>query len=192
MSADALFNVTQALRVRLEDALSGPGSVFVGPLDDPDAKGASLVLFLYRIAPNASLRNSEHQVISDLPPNDVITYRNSLPLVLHYLLTVGTLPGAPEDPLLQLLGRAIRALNDVPELTGVKVGHDTVTVSLDPVSTEEMSRIWTLFPTANYRTSVAYVATPVWIDPEDLPTEAARVVEASLLGAPKIGEPADA
>ena len=38
-------------------------------------------------------------------------------------------------------------------------------VSLEPLSTEEMSRIWTLFPTANYRTSVAYIASPVWIDP---------------------------
>jgi hypothetical protein len=191
MSADAIFNVTQALRVRLEDALSGPGSVFVGPLDDPDAKGASLVLFLYRIAPNPSLRNSDHRVISDKPPNDVITYTNSLPLVLHYLVTVGTIPGSAEDPLLQLLGRAIRALNDVPELTGVKVGHDTVTVSLDLVSTEEMSRIWTLFPTANYRTSVAYIASPVWIDPEELPIEAARVVDATLFAGAKIGEPAD-
>jgi hypothetical protein len=191
MSADAIFNVTQALRARLEDALSGSGSVFVGPLDDPDAKGASLVLFLYRIAPNASLRNSDHRVISDTPPNDVITYKNSLPLVLHYLVTVGTLPGLAEDPLLQLLGRAIRALNDVPELTGVKVRHDTVTVSLDPVSTEEMSRIWTLFPTANYRTSVAYVASPVWIDPEEPPIGAARVVEDGLLAGAKIGEPAD-
>lgn len=192
MSADAIFNVTQALRARLEDALSGPGSVFVGPLDDPDAKGASLVLFLYRIAPNASLRNSDHQVVSDVPPNDIITYHNSLPLVLHYLITVGTLPGSAEDPLLQLLGRAIRALNDDPELTGIKVGHDTVTVSLEPVTTEEMSRIWTLFPTANYRTSVAYIATPVWIDPAEPPAEAARVVDASLLAGAKIGEPENA
>ena len=69
------------------------GTVFVGPLDDPDAKGASLVLFLYRIAPNASLRNSEHRVISDTPPNEVIVHENSLPLVLHYLITVGTLAG---------------------------------------------------------------------------------------------------
>jgi Pvc16 N-terminal domain len=192
MNADAIFNVTQALRTRLENALNGTGTVFVGPLDDPDAKGASLVLFLYRIAPNASLRNSDHQVISDAPPNDIVTYRNSLPLILYYLVTVGTLPGSAEDPLLQLLGRAIRALNDDPELTGIKVGHDVVTVSLDPVTTEEMSRIWTLFPTANYRTSVAYVATPVWIDPEDALPEAARVVEANLLGGAKIGEPVDA
>ena len=191
MSADAIFNVTQAFRMRLEEALNGAGTVFVGPLDDPDAKGASLVLFLYRIAPNASLRNSEHRVISNKPPNDVIIYDNSLPLVLHYLITVGTLSGSAEDPLLQMLGRAIRKLNDDPELTGVKVGHDTVRVSLEPVSTEEMSRIWTLFPVANYRTSVAYIASPVWIDPEEPPVPAARVIEDRLDAGVRIGEPAD-
>ena len=32
-------------------------------------------------------------------------------------------------------------------------------------ASEEMSRIWTLFPTANFRTSVVYLAYPVLIDP---------------------------
>jgi hypothetical protein len=192
MNADAIFNVTQALRTRLEEALDGAGTVFVGPLDDPDAKGASLVLFLYRIVPHASLRNSGHRTISETLPHNPIVYENSLPLVLHYLITVGTLAGSGEDPLLQLLGRALRRLNDDPELTGVKVGHETVRVSLDPVSTEEMSRIWTLFPVANYRTSVAYIASPVWIDPEKPEIPAARVIEDRLDVGVKIGEPADA
>lgn len=38
-------------------------------------------------------------------------------------------------------------------------------MTLEPLTTEEASRIWALFPTANYRTSVVYLATPVWIDP---------------------------
>ena len=71
MNADAIFRVTKALRdaarSRPRDA-GDPGTVFVGPLDDPDANGASLILFLYRIMPNASLRNREHRVPSDNPP----------------------------------------------------------------------------------------------------------------------------
>lgn len=194
MSANAIFNVTQAFKERLQQALadaSDPGTVFVGPLDDPDAKGASLILFLYRIAPNPSLRNHEHIVVSDNPPPDTIVYDNSLPLILHYLITVGTRDGAAEDPLLRLLGFAMRALNDVPELTGPKVGHETVRVSLEPISTEEMSRVWTLFPVVNYRTSIAYVATPVWIDPKDPPVGAGRVVD-DRLGAGVRLEPAGA
>lgn len=194
MSATAIYNVTQALKERLQQALvdaMDPGAVFVGPLDDPDAKGASLILFLYRIVPNASLRNHEHIVISANPPPETIAYDNSLPLILHYLITVGTRDGAAEDPLLRLLGFAMRALNDAPELTGSKVGHETVRVSLEPISTEEMSRIWTLFPVVNYRTSIAYVATPVWIDPKDPPVVAARVTEDRLLAGARL-EPADA
>ena len=86
----------------------------------------------------------------------------------------------------------MRTLNDDPELTGVKVGHETVRVSLEPVSTEEMSRIWTLFPTANYRTSIAYVASPVWIDPEFPPVPAARVTDDRLNAGAKLREPEDA
>lgn len=183
MSANAIYDVTQALRQRLQEALQDamdPGNVFVGPLDDPDAKGASLILFLYRIAPNPSLRNREHVVVSDKPPPDVIVYDNALPLVLHYLITVGTRTATDEDPLLRLLGYAMRTLNDAPDLTGPKVRHETVRVSLEWISAEEMSRIWTLFPTANYRTSVAYVASPVWIDPRDPPVVAGRVVDDQL------------
>ncbi|QWW71222.1 DUF4255 domain-containing protein [Rhizobium sp. WYJ-E13] len=190
MSANAIFSVTQALRARLEASLLNldNGTVFVGPLDDPDAKGASLILFLYRIVPNATLRNHTHQVISSTPGMEVITYENSLPLTLHYLITVGTRDGSSEDPMLRLLGHAMRALNDDPELAGVRVGNEIAQVSIEPLSTEEMSRIWTLFPTANYRTSVGYVVTPVWIDPRDPPVVARRVTEHSLVAGARTEE----
>lgn len=193
MSAEAIFSVTQALQARLEAALAdiGGGTVFVGPLDDADAKGASLILFLYRVAPNAALRNQAHTIISANPPPEVIAYPNALPLTLHYLVTVGTREGA-EDPLLRLLGYAMRALNDDPEISGVKVGNQIVQVSIEPLSTEEMSRIWTLFPTANYRTSIGYVVTPVWIDPRDPPVVAGRVIQQSLGAGVKNPEAADA
>jgi hypothetical protein len=45
------------------------------------------------------------------------------------------------------------------------VDGETVRLTLDPISNEEMGRVWTLFPTENYRTSVIYIASPVWIDP---------------------------
>jgi Pvc16 N-terminal domain len=191
MSADAIFKVTTALQAKLQQALldaGDPGSVFVGPLDDPDAKGAALILFLYRITPNASLRNREHRVSSDNPPPSVIVFTNSLPLELHYLITVGTRPGSSEELLLRTLGLAMRALNEEPDLVGEKVAHEIVHVSLEPLSTEETSRIWTLFPTANYRTSVAYLATPVWIDPALPPDGAARVVQDDLRGGQKARE----
>ena len=82
MKADAILRVTEALRSRLESSLTSsgvPGTVFVGPLDDADSSGAALILFLYRIVPNPSLRNREHRVATNgTPPVEV--YLNALPL----------------------------------------------------------------------------------------------------------------
>lgn len=185
MSGDAIKLLTDALRRRLEIALTRstiPGTVFVGPLDDADASGAALVLFLYRIVPNASLRNQDHTVVTSTPPP--IIYRNSLPLDLYYLVTVGTIPGSSEETLLTALGFVMQELQVNPELTGPTINHQAVHVSLEPLTTEESSRIWALFPTANYRTTVAYLATPVWIDPERPTTLAEPVVQDQLLAGP--------
>lgn len=184
MKADAIFRVTQALRDRLAAALtkSGvPGTVFVGPLDDADVSGAALILFLYRIVPNASLRNREHRVAAAIAPPPVQVYHNAFPLDLFYLVTVGSVSGSSEEAPLKALGHVIRSLQLDPDLTGPGLNHETVRVTFEPLATEEASRIWALFPTANYRTSIAYLATPVWVDPDDPEPVAARVVQDDLL-----------
>jgi hypothetical protein len=170
MSADAIYQVTKTLRLRLEQ-VAGAGKVFVGPLDDPDANGAALILFLYRIVPNPSLRNREHRVASNASP-PVVVFNN--------LVTVGTTPGGNEEMPLKVLGSAMQALQLDPELTGPDLGYEAVRVSLDALTTEETGRIWALFPTANYRTSVAYLASPAWIDPLHPEAIAAPVVMDSL------------
>jgi hypothetical protein len=191
MSAEAIYRTTLALRSRLQNALvssgdpnaSNPGAVFVGPLDDPDANGASLILFLYRMVPSQSLRNTAHVVSDNDPARPPIVYERAIPLDLYYIVTVGTLPGGSEEALLRVLGFAIRELNDSPDLVGAPVAQETVRISMETLTTEEISRIWALFPVANYRTSVAYLASPVWIDPAVVPT-AARAVLHEL---PKVG-----
>lgn len=184
MNAEALQRVARALRDRLQQSVTAAGetgSVFVGPLDDPDAAGAPLVLFLYRVVPSASLRNREHRVVNGAPPPEVVTYTNSLPLDLFFLVTVGTRFGTPgEEPLLRVLGFAMQSLQSDPDLTGAGLQHETVHVTMEPLTTEESGRIWALFPTINFRTSVAYLATPVWIDPPMPPAPAAPVTEDSL------------
>jgi hypothetical protein len=178
MKGNAILRVTEAMRGRLQIALAAsgvPGTVFVGPLDDADASGAALILFLYKIIPNSSLRNREHRVASSGTP-PVQVFQNALPLDLFYLVTVGTKPGASEETPLQALGFVIQALQMEPELSGAAVEHETVRVTPEPLTTEEASRIWALFPTANYRTSIAYLASPVWIDPAQPAPVAAPVV----------------
>ena len=183
MKSDAIVRATLALRKRLEDALAGaslPPNVFVGPLDDADAAGAELVLFLYRICPAATLRNREHRVSTNGTP-PVVVFQNALPLDLYFLVTVGTKPGTSEEGPLGALGAVMQSLQSAPELVGSSVNHEIVRLSLEPLTTEEASRIWALFPTANYRTSIAYCATPVWIDPNLPEIEGAPVVQDRLL-----------
>ncbi|HKP38685.1 MAG TPA: DUF4255 domain-containing protein [Pyrinomonadaceae bacterium] len=189
MKADAIMRVTALLRKRLEAALalSGvSGTVFVGPLDDAEASGAALVLFLYRILPNANHRNSEHRLPSTIAPPTV--YLNSIPLDLYFLVTVGTTSDENEERPLQYLGYAIQAIQAAPDLTGPDVDNETVHVTMEPLSTEEASRIWALFPTANYRTSVAYLASPVWVDPPDVLPLAEPVVDDRLHAGAKAAE----
>lgn len=190
MSATAIIQVTNALRARLETALTNstvPGTVFVGPLDDADASGAALVLFLYRLVPSPTLRNREH-VVANPAPQPPTVFKNSLPLDLYYLVTVGTVPNASEEIMLQALGFVMQEIQNDPELTGPVVNHQTVHLSLEPLTTEESSRIWALFPTANYRTSIAYCASPVWIDPPQPPLVAGPVVENVLRAGAKSPE----
>lgn len=187
MKEDAILRVTNSLRERLQAALNSagmPGTVFVGPLDDADASGAPLILFLYRIVPNANLRNQERRLPSANPPH-VEVFHNSLPLDLFYLLTVGTTPGSSEETLLRALGAAMQSLQMSPDLTGPGINHEIVRLTLEPLSTEDASRIWALFPTANYRTSVAYLASPVWIDPPQPEPMAAPIIDNRLLAGAK-------
>ena len=191
MNADAILRITRALRDRLKQALSDagmPGTVFVGPLDDPDAGGAALVLFLYRVVPSATLRNREHRVPASTPPPLVHVYKNALPLDLYYLLTVGTTAGSSEETPLHWLGVAMQALQAAPDVAGTDVNHEAVRITLEPLTTEDSSRIWALFPNANYRTSIAYLATPVWIDPLAPEPVAGPVVEDQLQAGQKVGE----
>ena len=187
MKADAIFRVTEALQARLQSALDRgniPGTVFIGPLDDAESVGAPLILFLYRVVPNANLRNREHRVPSEKGPH-VDVFLNALPVDLYYLVTVGTTSDPSEVTLLKALGLALQELQLRPELTGPGVNHETVRITLEPLTTEEASRIWALFPTANYRTSVAYLASPVWIDPPQPTPGAVPVVNDQLLASSK-------
>jgi len=184
MDARAILRVSEQIQLRLRAALDDaqlPSNVYVGPLDDEQAANADLVLFLFRICPSAEQRNEVRHLPGLTPDAPTRVIEGALPLTLHYILSAPTYGGTPIDDMraLHALGRAIQVLNDQPDLSGSAVDDETVHISLDPLSNEEMGRIWTLFPAANYRTSVVYVVTPVWIDPALPRTSGAPVIDTS-------------
>ena len=168
MQADAIQRVSTAIHDVLEGALTAAnvqGGVFIGPLNDPNAAGAALVMFLFRIVPTPDLRNSDHVTLSNDPVPQPVTYRGALPVDLYYLIAAGDQNVGGEAESLYWIGLALQTLQAQGELSGGSVDGETVRLTIDPISNEEMGRVWTLFPTENYRTSVIYIASPVWIDP---------------------------
>jgi len=181
MNYEAIYKVSTAFKERVQQGYTEAGGagngVYVGPLDDSEAAGARLILFLYRVAPNPSMRNTAHTVPSPVAPPATVTYADSLALDLYYLLTLGDASGESADlEQLKFLGSAMHVLQREPLLTGTGVDHEPVKLTLDPLGNEDMSRLWALFPTVNYRTSVAYLASPVWIDPRTPDVPAAAVI----------------
>lgn len=164
MSAEAIRSASEAIKGLLTGRIPN-AVVFVGALDDEGARQADLVLFLYRLGVDADLRNVGHHLFPSDLTAPATPAEGALPLQLHFLLTAGNRNTGGELDALGTLGLAIQTLNDTPVLTGVSLGPDPVRITFDPVSSEELSRIWSLFPTANFRTSVSYLVSPVWVDP---------------------------
>jgi hypothetical protein len=128
-------------------------------------------LFLYQTMPNAAWRNLD--VPNRVRPGE--TGYPPLALNLYYLLTVYGRDDDQSQPFShELLGRAMSILHDHPvlgadEIQAALPGNDLyaqierVRFTLQPLSVEEIYRLWTGFETP-YRPSVSYEATVVLIE----------------------------
>lgn len=167
----AIQAVTEAIRDLLVTALhdsvgapTGTFTVFVGP-PDADNDQDELILFPMRITPSAALRNADRirpfPTAAD-PPRKV---EPAVPLEVHYLVTAGSPQNSTAADGLRRLGQAIQAIEAASPIAVPIVFQDAVWLSLDPLSIDDLSRIWGLFPNFNCRTSFAVLASPIWIDP---------------------------
>jgi hypothetical protein len=167
MSADVLLRVSRVLKAVIEGDLDvGPGKVTIGapPVASANLEGPRLGLFLYRIDPVPELRNLPRALPPERPGMAAPTER-ALPLNLRFLLTAF----GPEDERaagaeqLLLLGAALRAIQLAAVLGADRLPGQTARVTLDPVGTEEISRVWSLFPNTAFQTSVGLLVTPVYV-----------------------------
>jgi hypothetical protein len=126
-----------------------------------------LNLFLYRVSTNAGLQNTELPVRNS--GGDLVS-RPVLALKLHYLLTAY---GEDELDAEHLLGQAMSLLHDQgilsrdqiraailaePKVAGSDLADqlEMVKICPEPASLEELSKLWAMFPTTNYRLSTTY------------------------------------
>jgi len=170
MSAStAIGMVSASLRNLLvgEMKLSPPPDVTVLA---PDEHGSNrrINLFLYKLAENPYLKNSDFSVRPGVP-NQLVP--PPLSLSLFYLLT----PYAPNDPLTgnaaahQILGEAMRVLFENPVVpttyldAGLTDARERLQIAGNGLDPEELSRIWATF-SQPFRLSVMYEVSTVQLD----------------------------
>lgn len=176
-NALAIAAVTATLRNLLQNVDQGTGlngtSVTTKPPDKArDGSGNQLNLFLYQVLPNAAWRNMD--IPQQVKPGE--TGKPPLALNLYYMLTAY---GDNDDDGLghRLLGHAMGILYDYPLLGPQEIQSalpadvdsdlqnqvERVRITLQPLSVEEIFRLWTGFQT-QYRISVAYEVSVVLIE----------------------------
>jgi len=168
-SPNALATVTATLRHILLGAASAvttkPPSLARG-----DEVGSQLNIFLYstQIDPafsNFPLPGTGRSGENSPPP---------LALVLNYLITAY---GAADDDISgqQVMGRAMSTLHDHPLLSqadisgivpdsGLQDQIERVRITPQPISLDDMFKLWSSFQSAKYRLSTVYQASVVLID----------------------------
>ena len=153
-------------------------------VDDPDA-GPSLNLFLYRVSPNSGWSNA---VLPAYDGNGARAGNPPLALDLHFLLTAY---GSSDFQAEILLGYAMALLHERPVLDRKAIRTalnpnplgpsilppafqalaaadladqvESVKVTMEPLDTEEMSRLWSAIQ-AHYRPTAAYHVSVVLIE----------------------------
>ena len=168
--------VTATLQHLIEKGIEPEGagiSVTTRPPDKARTGGNApnqVNLFLYQTTPNGAWRNMD--IPRQVRPGE--TGHPPLPLNLYYLITAY---GENDDDVRghRLLGRAMSALDDFPVLgsdeinqillpeSGLREQVERVRISLQPLSLDEMSKLWTTFQT-QYRISAAYQVSALLIE----------------------------
>jgi hypothetical protein len=199
----AVATVTAVLRDILQEAAGAavPGATVTTcrpeAVNDGGQNKPVVNVFLYRVAPNAALRNA------DLPTRNadggLVKYPQAA-LDLHYLLSFY---GAESELVPQrMLGRAISALHAQPLLSPDKIrrmikvaqerkgqsgylGESNLDEQIERVrfsplslNLEELSKLWSVFFQVPYALSVAYQASVVLIEAEEeMPQRALPVLK---------------
>jgi hypothetical protein len=183
----AIATVTAALSDLLQSgmhdvsAATGATVTMVRPDGNGGLPPVGVNVFLYQVAPNASLRND------DLPTRRAggdLIQRPRAALDLHYLLTF-----YGDDTRLEpqrVLGTAVRTLHTHPVLTQSSIRQtlakpiyaylaesnladsvELVKFTPLPLSIEELSKVWSICFQTQYSLSIAYQGTVVLIESDD-------------------------
>jgi hypothetical protein len=181
----AIAGVSYTIRDLLKDRMEGAVDVTFAPPDKQitDKSGKRLNLYLYLVTENGFLKNQE------IPGhgNPGAFGRPPLSLNLYFLMTAygaNETEDSADFEAQQVLGDAMRVLHDFSivtdslEITRASVGtvgspllnkpligeFEHLRITLQPLSLEDITKIWTAMPQASFRRSVAYEVSVVQIE----------------------------
>lgn len=190
MAIDAVTTaIINRIKASLENQQGVAADSFVVSLASPDESGsaaADLDLFLYLITPDSELRNAARLHPHPTPDDPPQLFAPAVPVELRFLATTGAKAPSGAPGLARLAG-AIRAVEASSPLSVPIAFQEAVWLSLLPLNTDEMARIWGLFPNQNCRSSFAFRASPVWIDPRDPVPASTAVSDDGFHSAPRQG-----
>ena len=169
MSTNAISQTTRAFQKLVHQSLTVPGApddlIFIGPPAKGQVGDRIVSLFPFHLVPNPEMRNSERYSRNDDPDPRP---RNALPMDIRYLISVFRPEGATEPSELERLGEIVAGIHANPTLGGALLPDQDVRLTAEPYPMEELSRIWGLFVSSSYVTSVVYLASPVFIEAGDV------------------------
>jgi len=199
----AVATVTEILKQRLHEVVIAdvPGASATALRPNPDGGTSNglpnpgVNIYLYQITPNAALRNS------DLPTrrqDGSVSQRPLAAIDLHYLMSFYGDDDTQEPQ--RVLGSVVRTVHAQPVLTrdiirrtieALVQGNpdhflkdsdladqmELVRVTPQTLSTEELSKLWSVFFQTPYRLSIAYQASVVLIEGRESPVPALPVLE---------------
>lgn len=170
--ANVSLSMITLLRKQMEDLVPNPDHiVLLSPADvDEQGQDIRLTLYLYKVLQNPIIKNRPK-----LKVNHVQRRYPPLTLDLYYLLTThAPRNNNPDDRALEeqrLLGRAMRVLYDNAILFGsrlleelAELSGSELRITLNPISVEDLTRIWSVFPNRPYKSSVSYLVSPVPVE----------------------------
>ena len=182
--------ITATLREILLQRMAEPPTITAAGLnvDISDVDPPILNLFLYRITESAGLKNK------DLPDmaGPLSLGRPPLSLELHYLITATGLDPNDDRGAHRVLGDAMLTLHDHPIIAkddplldpALQNAAELITVTMEQLDTEELSKIWTA-ATAPVRLCTGYKVTVVQLE-STRPRRVAKPVLAPPAAGPRV------
>lgn len=196
----AVATVVAALEQLIQTAANkavGQANVTFGPPRAPSDDEPAVNICLFRVAPNPALRNVE------LPTRNSagqLTRPARLALDLHFLLSfygdastfqpelllAAVALALEEEPILSKSAIAAAITAHATELGGADLGDapSTVKISLETISLDDFTKIWSVFFQVPYVLSAAYLCSHVIVESEARPPPPLPVARPNLFVSP--------